>query len=281
VCDRFCLILDGSKSGLRVNLDKMKIDTQKFKVAEMVWRERLAKDFKTRATIGGGVNEDNRRSAKRGSGLKGFIMDHMYSFGKSENVRIGELLNKSMGGDKLKAAPDSALLKPWRDAEIRAEKAKKEFGSSLFSDELEAIKKHVEEVYKMHRSEFGSGSRSPSKKLLQMSPSKKGARAALSDIPIEKRQDKIRKVSLAFQQPIAGRETMLCFAGQELNELKASYAYLHDWEQNRDSWIKCFTHFPWDVAFRDLCAIKAKSTSSGWKAVRIDFYESMMVKIRS
>ena len=60
-----------------------------------------------------------------------------------------------------------------------------------------------------------------------------------------------------------------------IEALTASYAYIHDHIGSRSGWSR----FPFNVAFRTLCDIKAKAASHGVvKTVSMEFYAAFAIK---
>ena len=58
----------------------------------------------------------------------------------------------------------------------------------------------------------------------------------------------------------------------EVARLRASYAYLYDWTKKQGG-----TRFPWNVAMRELGAIKLRARQD-FKPISQDFYEKMMMR---
>jgi len=125
--------------------------------------------------------------------------------------------------------------------------------------ELEEIAKHVRSVYDDHR--------------ISLSPT--SSLKSFTDLPIEARQDTIQKLSKQFVSlppPASGKFLM---QDEEIARLSASYAYKYDYE--RQFGKSTVTSFPWDVAMRELGAIKARATG-GHKTVVGDFYDHFNMK---
>ncbi|OBZ77702.1 hypothetical protein A0H81_02410 [Grifola frondosa] len=85
---------------------------------------------------------------------------------------------------------------------------------------------------------------------------------------IEKRQDVLRELSRKFDE--GPRDDFLCFDQDAVRRLKASYAYKFDFDTAFSHWSR----FPWDLAMRPLCEIKAKALGSS-KTVTQRFYDKM------
>lgn len=195
-------------------------------------------------------------------------MDSIKRQGKaSENQYLksyDELLNSGL------ARPDETLIAPWNDAYARAQRAVKEGGGSGMLAELELIAQHVRDTREKHREAMAHRAQTRTDGL--MSPSKKGKHKKdyFAEMPIEKRQDVLRDISKAFASKPMG---LIYYSERDIKVLRASYAYIHDLESQNHRRVT-WTRFPWDVAMRQLCAIKAGDSS---KTVSSDFYHSMSV----
>jgi len=154
----------------------------------------------------------------------------------------------------LENEPDADLIRPWADAEAWAERGEPTFVKKKKLD-LSRIAKHVHEMYRQHK-----------KHLKNHNNLDTGVN--FTDLPIEARQDKLRSVSKAFVSgpQIEDLETIPDAA--MLARYRASYAYKYDAEMSFGKWSR----FPWNVAFRELCLIKA-SALGPYKVVTTNFYE--------
>jgi hypothetical protein len=65
-------------------------------------------------------------------------------------------------------------------------------------------------------------------------------------------------------------------ADEEVARVRASYAYFHDFELRKYCGQSNFTRFPFDVAMRELCGIKART--GRYKAVSGEFYDQFKMK---
>lgn len=92
-----------------------------------------------------------------------------------------------------------------------------------------------------------------------------------TDIPIERRQDVLRSVSREFAS--GPDEAGMLMLHDQIVRLKASYAYIYDFNTDRRKWSR----FPWDCSMRELAEIKAKSTGRS-RTVKGDFYEKLALK---
>ena len=153
---------------------------------------------------------------------------------------------------------DRDLAKPWEEAEERAKGLMEETGSEIWIDALAAIEAHVEEMKKAwSNAHLRTRERTETK--------------AFTDAPIEHRQDALRAVSRAFWNDFAAPYED-AYSVQEWRRLVASCAYKKYFKSLR---------FPFDVAFRELCAIKAETVSAATaKSMLPGFYEGMTMSRR-
>ncbi|KAK0468272.1 RNA dependent RNA polymerase-domain-containing protein [Desarmillaria tabescens] len=255
----FCLVLDGAKTGLKVSPHVLSRDRKENAQKILEWKE-FSKDPKEVS-----ADETNAARAKPLAGKK-FVMDAIQGYAKKQ----GEI-QLSKVEQKMKACSafvvDEELTAPWKEA---YEVAKRPQSGDRLRD-LDAIKKHVQNVYQKHRTQLNN---IHGRKNVHASP-KKGA--AFTDLPIEVRQDELRALSQEFAaKPLP--EELVATTSTEATIIKASYAYLYDVEQRASAGTK-WTRFPWNVAMRELCAIKTRATGRG-KPLNGDFYERMMIKVR-
>ncbi len=214
-------------------------------------------------------NQRNEARVRRQPKLGKFIMDVLYDQATNEgdkwHARIDEHFSKvSRNG------LDEDLAGPWNRAVELGERWATEEGNDRIKRELEGLKKHVARLWEENRTQMLPTPR----KQIKNSPTK-GKSAAFTDLPIEVRQDKFRILSKAF---IAfPRPNQFIMADEEVARIRASYAYVHDFDQKKSSGTNNFTRFPWNVAMRELCAIKARATGRH-KTVSGDFYDHFNMK---
>lgn len=154
---------------------------------------------------------------------------------------------------------DTDLTKPWKDfvadAHTHAEN----------QIAMERIEEHVRKVRKewgKKREAKGSGTnRRRSDKAVDF-----------TNLPISERQDILRALSQSFASGLDDLRITIGRNGPSIPILVASCAYCVDY-QISGSW----TRFPWDVAFRDLCEIKAKALGLS-KTVTANWYFSALLK---
>lgn len=107
---------------------------------------------------------------------------------------------------------------------------------------------------------------SPSK--AKKATGKKGG-ADFTQRRIETRQDQLRHVSREFVGGPPAADVFV-FSPEEIARLRASYAYLYDWQTHHDGG----TRFTWNVAFDELGEIKLRAHKD-FKPISRTFYEKM------
>lgn len=255
------MVLDGAKSGMKVRDEAFAEDKRRFSLP-CKWVERLEKKQE---------NPLHKDYAQRPARLRNFIMDDLQNFAHACG---GKLLKEVENTFSERANPkqlDEQLAAPWNEAKQRADIVRERDEYSRPWEDLNKIKAHVVGIYAEKNSSQKGGPRTPSKK-----------GASFTSLRIEQRQDLLRKHSRLFAQrprkfSSANPELSTSFSDEDVDRIKASYAYIYDWEQakvnhKRDKW----TRFPWDMAARVLCRIKAQSLGSTTTVVG-DFYEKMKV----
>ncbi|KAH9852493.1 RNA dependent RNA polymerase-domain-containing protein [Lenzites betulinus] len=235
----FCAILDGSKTGVTVDPAAFKEHKAKWASGRLNWKD---PDY-------------DGMLVKRESGLGKFIMDalssQVHSICEKERVRIDAHLGP-LEGSAVKL--DEDLARPYLLAKQHAQSLRDE-GQPAKWDELRRIERHVEGIYAKalgakNGSAAGGGTKSP-----------------FTEMPIEKRQDILREQSKEFH---AGPADLRCF--DDPTAIKASYAYYYDYGRHKRRWSR----FPWNVAMRALCEIKAKACGSS-KTLSGEFYPWMAI----
>lgn len=234
-------------------------DRKEYAQKILEWKE-FSKDPKE-----GSTDETNAARAKPPAGRK-FVMDIIQGYAKKQGEIQLSRVEQRMNACSAFVA-DEELTGPWNEALIIAERPQ---NRDRLKD-MNAIKMHVQRVYQKHRKQVNPAH---GRRNVPTSP-KKGA--AFTDLPIETRQDELRALSKEFAAK-PSPEDLVAITGTEAAVIKASYAYLYDTEQRAGAGTK-WTRFPWDMAMRELCAIKGRARGH-WKALNGDFYERMMIKVR-
>lgn len=274
---RFCLSLDGAKSGMTVKKDIHSKDMEEYGARSPLWKDWKESKDQEDARTRPGYNLPAPPKRKRGAGR--FIMDELQIEAQSQakhwRQRIDPVFNNVLDEE------DPCLSAPYREILGKTRGP----GGAFYRADLELIKRHVEEEYEAHikstnkewEARNAGGLQSPRK-----SP-RKGA--AFTERPIEERQDILRAASWRFAQ---GPDPDTLFMTQEqVERVKASYAYYRDchhknWEPAQDgpregSKMVHSTRFPFNVALRALCDIKARSLGNH-KTICSSFYEHVVVK---
>jgi len=242
------IVLDASKSGLEVKEHILAGHQALYKSRPPRWTENEKDIEKFSSRNENHAKRPDRRLDDPGW-KKTHVLDRILDEGQKEKdkwlANLENLFPDSPGTDK-------ALEEPWQDAQARAQKCLAR-GITDLDEDLRSIERHVEQMAQ-ERQERLKGERSDSKDGV-----------AFTDLEIEKRQDVLRELSRRFASELTAHDLNIV-GKNELEELKASYAYI----------LKPHNRFPFDVACRTLCTIKARSLGS-YKAVEQSFYERFKI----
>ena len=251
------MTLDGFKTGMTVREDILKNDTKKYQKRPPRWKETDEERERFNAS---GQNEQN---LQRPNSLGRFIMDELHKQAEEEGNHWLSKIESYFAPPTNRCKLDEDLVAPWNNAIELSNRWATEENNTRMKQELEEIAQHVKEVYSSHR-----GSLSSPTKAIKNSPKKA---VPFTGQPIEVRQDTFRKLSKKFASfPPPGKFLM---QDEEIARLRASYAYLHDHEMRFSNWSR----FPWDVAMRELGAIKARATGRH-KTIAGEFYDYFNMK---
>ena len=249
------MTLDGFKTGMTVRDEILKNDTKSYQKRSPEWRETDEEQVRSFSL------SQNEQNLQRPSGLGLFVMDELYSQAKEEkDLWLAKIEGhfETHGSHYI----DKDLVAPWNHAIDLGKRWAAEEKNTRMNQELEAIAEHVKCVYKDHRRSLASPKKASSFSSETSVP--------FSERPIEVRQDAIRRISRQFVSfPPPGKFLM---PDEEIARLRASYAYKYD----HDNW-RTGTSFPWDVAMRELGAIKARATG-GHKTIAGEFYDHFNMK---
>lgn len=241
-------------------------DQQQFQARPPAWKESKEEAEKFQQSV------DNRSNPTRPPTLTKFIMDEIMAQANRESDTLkGEMEDvfKDTGGVK----PDPDLIVPWKDVNERIEKGKAAGKDmALLEAALDTIQCHVKMAYGHYKEQkqqaVNDNAKAARTKMYNSS------KTEFTNIPIAIRQDALRAASKEFAAKPSSDEIFI-LSQEEIARLRASYAYLHDSEQGRRGWSR----FPWDVAMRELCAIKARAVGQGQtKTVSQDFYSRFTMK---
>ena len=246
---RFCAILDGSKTGVTVKPEVYREHCRNniWQHRSPAWKEAIEEEERHTADYKNGSN------LRRGPTLGKFVMDHLHKVIQTECTKEFKRIEEMLVTDSC-APRDNDLAAPWEDACERARKLS-ELGYPKMQEELDLIKAHVEAMH--------------DKEKIMRSTNKGQKHKTFTDLPIEKRQDVLRAASREFHSKPAD---LLCFSPHELRRVKASYAYVYDYNKMFNKWSR----FPWNVGMRDLCEIKAEAVGVP-KTLSNEFYHWMAI----
>ncbi|PIL27621.1 RNA-dependent RNA polymerase [Ganoderma sinense ZZ0214-1] len=247
----FCAILDGSKTGVTVIPAKFQehCRNQVWQVRSPAWKESM-EDREREERDHHGV----RKQARRPRTLPKFIMDRLRALmDESCNLQLRRIEERL---PDIVAKRDDALVRPWEEACSRAVEVAAS-GCDLMQVELEKIKAHVHVM-------------ADKAKEAQIAAVRGLKSKSFTDLPIERRQDVLRQLSRQFHSVPA---KLLFFDAASARRVKASYAYLYDYEHsNKKRWSR----FPWNVGTRALCEIKAEALGFP-KTIAAEFYPWMVI----
>ncbi|KAI8969425.1 RNA dependent RNA polymerase-domain-containing protein [Trametes punicea] len=259
----FCAVLDGLKTGVSVDPQAFATHRKKWGAGMLLWKSDDSMD---------GLIIKRPQSPS----LPPFIMDILRRHVKIAcDKQLGHM-EKKLGlpyqdtgscslckEDRVGCALcDQDLVQPWLHARLQARELLSHGQPGMWGELLQ-IKDHVE---KMHRE--ANLKKAGGKTGLGVATTPAGRsrnKARFTELPIEKRQDILREQSKLFH---AAPHTLLYFGDPTL--IKASYAYFYDHQ------VKGWSRFPWNVATRALCEIKAKALGTS-KTISGDFYQGMAV----
>ena len=298
-------MLDSPKSGLVLSSEVLSSDRMKFAVSlGPAWKD--PKHTKSSAQS----NLTYVQRPHRSEHIKGpFIMDILIATSEDLRARLNKQMDVTfapLGKDMIR---DMDLERPWINASEPVHKLIAQFpnmpssspGSSHTANsdvsasssttitspntqliiaqakerDLKRIEDHVKVSYQMH----GDNVKKAGRLRVQSKSKQKGKRESIGDTTgaeftnwsIVDRQDILRRSSKFFQEHPAPEEMEIYTDPEEIARLRASYAYLYDLEMHKYKEPK-WSRFPFDVAARELCAIKAHALGAS-KTVTRGFYE--------
>jgi hypothetical protein len=247
----FTTVLDGRKTGKTIRKEWLHEHQKRFGSKPLGWKEDLRN--KSEGSLAPQSNVKPVRTAK-GT----FILEELVNFGKKlQKKRLGELEQWKKGFEHKR---DQELLEPILEVQRMIDE-NDDTAAALLKEDYERIKVHVENMWKLHRDEMAQLLTNDKKG----SPSTTGA--SFTNLPIQRRQDKLRRLSSNFHAEPTKFKVM---SKVTADQIKASYAYSYDLEQGKP------TRFSWNVAFRVLCCIKAGNQV---KPIHKNFYDYMAIKI--
>ncbi|KAF7323769.1 Dimethylaniline monooxygenase [Mycena kentingensis (nom. inval.)] len=258
---KFCKILDASKTGFDIKPDVRMQDRKKYGHAEGPAWKRSQKMASNYASTSNMQPLQRKIDATIPGIAKPFIMDVLVEAGegvKGEWLReVEELFAPFKASDR--SLFDHALARPWDDY-LKFAKQRETEGDASPRKDLDTIAKHVERIFEQHREVIKQ----------KYKKSSENKAVGFTTQPIEKRQDELRALSRDFASRPTPAELRTMPNYALIAQLRASYAYRYDCEK---SYGGC-SGFPWNVAFGELCAIKAESLGPR-KTMPAVFYERM------
>jgi hypothetical protein len=249
-------VLDAIKTGRAILPEVVRADTAKFLRRTPYWKETKEDAEKVQ------MRQSNETNPLRPSSLGPFIMDTVHRQAKKQGDQKRAEVEKLFPNKALSTDPH--LTAPWLAAVSKAAWATREKFVKIEED-LEVIRNHVKSVCANHRTRMQTA-------VEKNGQTKKGKGSGFTDLPIEVRQDVLRASAKEFASRPLPEE--IFFSEQEIATLRASYAYIYDAEENKG---KGWSRFPWDVAMRELCTIKARALGPT-KTVTEDFYGRYYMK---
>ncbi|KII92616.1 hypothetical protein PLICRDRAFT_104301 [Plicaturopsis crispa FD-325 SS-3] len=247
----FCTMLDSPKTGLSLKKAAETSDRQ-YGRGHLAWKEgrkTVKREVDDKTVI---VPARQASSLQRNPDLGVFIMDVMqdaaYDEGARQDAVIGTRFSAILNERQV---PDAVLTAPWAEAKEIAQRA---FASGDRTNrrmrDLDKIASHVRKIYYEHKERI---------------------RGSFTQKRINNRQDVLRDLSAKFAEGPDQSDLLLSQA--ETRRLKASYAYLYDCETSYNG----SSRFPWDVAMRELCLLKAAATEDSKVSIE-DFNSHYIMK---
>ncbi|KAI0089888.1 RNA dependent RNA polymerase-domain-containing protein [Irpex rosettiformis] len=263
----FCAILDGTKTGVSVRDEILQGDTRNYDKPPPAWKNATS-DFKGQPRL----STSNMSPIKRMRDQSPFIMDILQEEIKQESRKQRKVIKERLGAVRIQ--PDEDLQQPWTEflekVALEASHSHSQTAGGPESDPpvlylarmKSAIEDHVNGVYENEWTEWRSQTSQTD------SRSKGKGKAAFTDLSIVKRQDILRSVSLKFHSNPDPNATWM-HDEEAIARLKASYAYILGCKKSKP-------RFPFDVAYRSLCKIKAQAISNNTeKTITSAFYSRM------
>ncbi|KAJ7213532.1 RNA dependent RNA polymerase-domain-containing protein [Mycena pura] len=259
---QFCKILDSAKTGYLLK-NETRIADQK------THGHSNGPAWKAQQKARGNYNSGNmmpflerKVDPNKPSLSRPFIMDVLNAAARTQKDNwLCEVEQLFLPFEKSGQILDQELAQPWKTYTNFADQRKQE-GDPKPAMDLSTIEAHVKEMYARHKIEIAG--RAP-----DQSPRNGTSAAGFTNLPIEVRQDTLRALSRDFAAKPTPEQLQTIPDPTLIARLRASYAYLYDYEQNFRGWSR----FPWNMALGELCQIKAIALGPH-KMVTTTFYES-------
>ncbi|KAF8342289.1 RNA dependent RNA polymerase-domain-containing protein [Cantharellus anzutake] len=227
----FCTCLDGAKSGLRVRKQVFEADLRKYERYHIPHLQKKVAEKKGSFAITD--SQLQRVEVQRSPQLGEDIIKKLYDTGQKIQ---GELL-KAWDSRQEKADKrhwlDKDLTRPYEDAKDRARRWSEQYGQ----DAMQFALRQIEDAVKDARALY--------------------LRFHQRRLSTAERQAKVRDVSSQYVSSLT-KINSVAFSESEVKRVAASYCYVYDLEEHPRR--NHGTDFPFDIAFRDIAAIKASST---------------------
>ncbi|KAG5644364.1 hypothetical protein DXG03_008661 [Asterophora parasitica] len=251
---KFCKVLDAPKTGLKIKNGTYMVDMATYGATRgPMWKDK--KPSKVKSEWHYVKNEPYTKRGPDSEFISGpFVMDVLDNQARKEKDRMLQILEEIF--KPLEDMTDQDLIRPWMDAVESAKQGSPDLVRAKQKDLL-TIAQHVETMYEVHR---------------------KDVKHSFTTWAIERRQDTLRGHSQRFATFPTLKDMEVIMDAGSISRLRASYAYVYDLEQRR-SFQQKWSRFPWDVALRDLCEIKAHSLGPS-KTVTNSFYERFRLSRR-
>jgi RNA-dependent RNA polymerase len=255
---RFCKVLDSPKTGWKVKPETIKGDKREYYHPRGPQWKAAEKKKKDRGSKIDTTNLPYLQRRKDSPYVHGeFVMDILRIMVKKETD--GLLADVEALFSKFRVEDDDNLAAPWNNAVAWAERGDDPGTIRSKRKDLAVISQHVQHMFKTHgRMLRGVGKHS-----------------SFTERSISDRQDVLRALSLEFSVSPKLEDLPTIIDEDTLSRLRASYAYIYDREQcsEKEGWSR----FPWNMATRELCTIKAKALGP-YKTVTNDFYQQLRLK---
>ena len=214
----------------------------------------------------------------RPQNLPKFVMDEVWESLRLVGLRLDRVISERLGDHSRVVRPDPHLTRPWESFAERAQQVR-EKGHTRMTEAMDLIKREVEMVYNgafdAQRNAVRENTTLPKPKSRRPAFGKSRT-PSFTDLPIEKRQDILRKQSQRFQSVLVTLKEAgyVEWSDTEILQCMASYLYLYDSKVAKGGWSR----MPWNLALRILCCIKANAVSDGrYKTLLEDFYNNFVI----
>ncbi|THU89976.1 hypothetical protein K435DRAFT_276844 [Dendrothele bispora CBS 962.96] len=237
-------VLDSAKSGHKIEQKTLKDYRDRYKsIGKLAWKEAGFMTPKPKF-----ASQDNALQwrPQRPEKLGPFIMDTLRCTAEQEGRKWLDKVEE-ISGLKGRIKPDEDLLRPYK----HALKTATDRSNDAFLSDLKLITDHVSTIHGKYERSLGSAEGFTSQHIVV-------------------RQDTLRGISKEFNSLPKPDALQTIQDEATIARLRASYAYYFDafMRKSPGNW----TRFPWDVALRELCEIKARALGP-WHASTQSFYE--------